>query len=601
MSCFDDNVAVEFIEGSLPSPHARDVESHAAHCQSCRRLIAELARAITGSGSDDLADDGMMDTLPAGGDAHAVLNRGDKVNRFVILDRIGTGGMGVVFAAYDPRLDRKVALKLLRSREDSAATPREAQTRLLREAQAMAQLSHPYVISVYDVGTYRSEVYIAMEFVEGDTLSGWLRKWERPWRDVHAKFLQAAQALASAHAAGLVHRDFKPDNVLVGYDERVRVMDFGLARSLYESAPYGDGPFARPSTADDAQSALNQTLTKTGSLLGTPRYMAPEQFLGQPSDARSDQFSFCLSFYEALYGYHPFADGTAQKLAEGKTSSHRPPPEDSHVPTWLYKVLAKGLERAPDKRHASMDVLLQRCRQPVRRPGNGRWLVTAGILAAAVVLLGVYAWQKTKEADEAAADARRTHAAWVASLTSLDQVRSEKRKLESDVTELRRQLATSKRNTRQVAQLRQQLEIAEGKLKALEKIYGKRIALNPPPKPKPKPPQKGLRVAAIRKAISAHTGTIQVCFGEWKERKPTRATDLHVRFGVNPDGIVEWTQPRGQPDKVLRRCVTSAVTKTIFPTSNALTVVRYTFSVDTDPEATVQHSAVVEEARDPGK
>ncbi|HTM19879.1 MAG TPA: protein kinase, partial [Kofleriaceae bacterium] len=317
-------------EGALPPVTEKEVEAHAASCSACRRLLAELARSPSMAARSP--------TIPnVAGDAHIDLEPGDKVDRFSILGRLGHGGMGVVFSAYDPRLDRKVALKLLRSSDDSKLTPEEAQARLLREAQALAQQSHPNVIAVYDVGTYKSEVYIAMELVEGKTLGQWLRAYQRSHREILDKFVQAGKALAAAHGSGLVHRDFKPENVLVGDDDRVRVMDFGLARSLFYDIPEESlDPMFR--IAVDGVSELNRDLTATGAVLGTPRYMAPEQFLGRLADARSDQFSFCVALWEALYGERPFPGVTAGELAAAvRTGRLREPPDisDRGVPAWL--------------------------------------------------------------------------------------------------------------------------------------------------------------------------------------------------------------------------------------------------------------------------
>jgi serine/threonine protein kinase len=202
-----------------------------------------------------------------------------------VLDRIGAGGMGVVYAAYDPELDRRVALKLLRPDRFGSDADR---LRLLREAQALARLADPHVVSVYDTGTFGDRVFVAVELVEGETLRQWLgglRAAPRSWREVLARFLPAGRGLAAAHAAGLVHRDFKPENVLLGRDGRVRVADFGLA----EAAPEPGGKLA----------ALP---AEWGLVLGTPAYMAPEQLRGIAVDARSDQFSFCVALFEALYG-----------------------------------------------------------------------------------------------------------------------------------------------------------------------------------------------------------------------------------------------------------------------------------------------------------
>ncbi len=186
---------------------------------------------------DDLTATVPLDGVgPRPGPSAEALGRGVAVGRYVVLDRIGAGGMGVVYAAYDPELDRRVALKLLRPDRFGGDAGR---LRLLREAQALARLTHPNVVAVYDVGTFGDRVFVAMELVEGETLRQWLRaepRSPRPWREVLERFLPAGRGLAAAHAAGLVHRDFKPENVLLGRDGRARVVDFGLAKALADAA-----------------------------------------------------------------------------------------------------------------------------------------------------------------------------------------------------------------------------------------------------------------------------------------------------------------------------------------------------------------------------
>src|SRR6185503_4117783 len=228
--CLDDNAASEFVSGALAASAVTRVEAHLASCRDCRALVAALAGDEADSNvvthkHEKLSEDSQVAKRP-------VLSIGDRVSRYLVLSSIGAGGMGVVFAAYDPQLDRKVALKLLRA--NLGANAKEARTRLKREAQAIAQLNHPNVVGVYDVGTTDDgDVYIAMEFVEGDTLTTWLKRWPRTWREILDVFHQAARGLMAAHSVGLLHRDFKPDNVLVGGDGRVRVTDFGLARSVF--------------------------------------------------------------------------------------------------------------------------------------------------------------------------------------------------------------------------------------------------------------------------------------------------------------------------------------------------------------------------------
>src|SRR3954471_19038599 len=238
VECLDDNAASEFVSGTLATSAIHAVESHLASCRDCRALVAALAGDEADSNAATRQHEKIEDSQVA---KRPVLSVGDRVGRYLVLSSIGAGGMGVVFAAYDPQLDRKVALKLLRANLRGPSA-KEARTRLKREAQAIAQLNHPNVVGVYDVGTTDDgDVYIAMEFVEGDTLTSWLRKWPRTWREILEVFHQAARGLMAAHSVGLLHRDFKPDNVLVGGEGRVRVSDFGLARSVL-----GPDEVARP-------------------------------------------------------------------------------------------------------------------------------------------------------------------------------------------------------------------------------------------------------------------------------------------------------------------------------------------------------------------
>jgi serine/threonine protein kinase len=290
---------------------------------------------------------------------------GMRVGRYVLIARLGGGAMGVVFAAHDPELDRNVAIKVLRSEILEHPSGPQLDERLLREARAMARLAHPNVVAVYDVGTFGDHVFIAMELVDGETFSQWLAAKRRALRDVITMFVAAGRGLAAAHAAGIVHRDFKPENVLLGADGRVRVTDFGLAH--------------RPALPIEVAAPAGEDHIRTTTLFaGTPFYMAPEQRAGERVDARSDQFSFCVALYAALTGQHPFCAGRGSDAA----AVRRPP--RAAMPSWLWRALRPGLSIARDHRYGSMDELLSRLAsgpRPGRRIGVA---AAAGIVGLAI-------------------------------------------------------------------------------------------------------------------------------------------------------------------------------------------------------------------------
>lgn len=344
-----------------------------------------------------------------------------RIGRYRVLRPIGHGGMGVVYAAYDPELDRELAVKLLRP-ERLRGNPEAARQHLRREAQIAAKLSHPNVVSIFDVGHHDDGgLYVAMELVAGPSLRDWIRETARPWREVMTMFFQAGLGLSAAHDAGLIHRDFKPANVLVGPDRRARVVDFGLARvgTVSGSRPPVDtedlestSPVAldreisqtgRPSIpsvrdslgvlgtipgvendhgSDDVTDVLGtapgrpasdlggpgvtggttgtlQTATSSSVFVGTPAYMAPELWSGRGADARTDLFAFTVSVYEALYGERPFAGETAWQIADNVLAGNvRPPPPRTRVPGWLRAILLRGLAVDPGDRPPSVRSML---------------------------------------------------------------------------------------------------------------------------------------------------------------------------------------------------------------------------------------------------
>ncbi len=335
VTCPEANTIAEFVEGILADDAATQVEQHIDACAACCGIVAYLATA-------DRADSA------AGADlrASSLLAPGARVGRYLIIDVVGMGGMGVVYSAYDPELDRKIALKVLR--------PGRAEndpTLLQREAQSLARLSDPNVTAVYDVSVHAQSVFLAMELVEGQNLTAWKAEKPRTWREIRDVLRQAGRGLSAAHKAGLVHRDFKADNIVIGADGRARVTDFGLAHILGDEAT---------------------------ALAGTPAYMAPEQRSGSAADARSDQFAFCVTFYEALYGERPGPNGRGP--ASGKSN---------RTPAWLRSALARGLAVDPQERFPSMDAVLDAIGRDSHRRSIG-WLVGAAIVAIVALSLWLH-------------------------------------------------------------------------------------------------------------------------------------------------------------------------------------------------------------------
>jgi tetratricopeptide (TPR) repeat protein len=336
----------------------------------------------TATGSSSSADETLVGEEGPQRRAPRVLERGSQIGRYVVLDRLGAGGMGVVYAAYDPELDRKVAVKLLRTGHDGPDIA--GAVRLLAEAKAMAALSHPNVVTVHDVGTHDGDVFVAMEFVDGWTLRQWLEREPPPARaEILAVFQAAGAGLVAAHAAGMIHRDFKPDNVMLGRDGRVRVMDFGLARRL------GGSLAERPASTGAPASVAGHGLTETGALVGTPAYMAPEQYFGKPVDARSDQFGFCVALYEAIYGQRPYGGDSSASIAyELQLGELRAEPSDVVVPGWLRRVLLRGLSIEPAERFADMGSLLAELAVDRRGP----WRRAGAAVGALLLLTGAVTW-----------------------------------------------------------------------------------------------------------------------------------------------------------------------------------------------------------------
>jgi WD40 repeat protein len=299
-----------------------------------------------------------------------------RVGRYQLGEALGAGGMGVVYRAHDPDLDRAVAIKVVQTGDASSGT------RLLREAQAMARLRHPNVVPIFDVGPAEGAVFVTMPLLEGGTLRDWLHRGAPTFDEILDRFVAAGRGLAAAHAAGLVHRDFKPENVLLGTDGETQVSDFGIACLA--------GDETAPSVS--ASTLAPGTLTETGDVLGTPDYMAPEQLLGRPSDARADQFSFCIALWEGSYGERPFlmptADTADPRARLSAIAAGPVPPPRRDRPAWIAQLLVRGLAEDPDRRWPTMQALLDAI-AAYRTPRRWRWWRAAGLgavgLAAALV------------------------------------------------------------------------------------------------------------------------------------------------------------------------------------------------------------------------
>ncbi|MFV8751662.1 protein kinase domain-containing protein [Nannocystaceae bacterium ST9] len=289
-----------------------------------------------------------------------------RIARHRLLRRLGAGGMGEVFLAHDDELDRPVAVKLVHAKLGHDARFAD---RMRREARALAKLTHPNVVHVYEVGEHEGRFFLTMEYVEGRSLGQWIRESAPQWAEVIDAYLAAGEGLAAAHAAGLTHRDFKPDNVLRGDDGRICVADFGLARA---SATPDSNPELEHAFESGEGQTLDERLSATGAVMGTPHYMPLEQLRGGVVDARSDQFAFCVALYEGLWGTrpHPANDLHTRELA---LADDRPEvPRPGPVPSWVWPIVRRGLARDPERRWPDMRSLLDRLRAAPRRRRAGR-------------------------------------------------------------------------------------------------------------------------------------------------------------------------------------------------------------------------------------
>lgn len=336
------------------------VEEHVTRCGRCRQVLIGAARAAT-----------VPDREPAAGGAEHWLTQ--RSARYLWQDAIGEGAMGVVYAAHDQLLDRKVAIKVVRGQCSGRGQRSAYRERVLAESRALARLAHPNVVAVHDAGIDGGEPFIVMEFIEGVTVRRWLQAQPRHWTDVLTVFDQALAGLSAVHRAGLTHRDIKPDNILIDADGLAKVSDFGLAL-----------PSTRLDTFETEDRGGPSAATRAGKTVGTPSYLAPELFDGAKADHRSDQFAVCVALYEALYGVRPFEGWTAAALAEAVRRPPRRPPNRLMIPAAVWRVVRRGLATAPEARFVSVDALALALRRARAKPRRRR-TIAASCFATALL------------------------------------------------------------------------------------------------------------------------------------------------------------------------------------------------------------------------
>ncbi|MCP4448332.1 MAG: serine/threonine protein kinase [Myxococcales bacterium] len=363
----DENQVVALVHGRLTGAPLREVQEHLDNCLDCLDLVGMFQQTT----QDDTGDRGFV---PLTESLQIDLNAppGSKIGRYEVIRSLGRGGMGVVYLARDPELERAVALKLVRPSLQEDERANHFERRLVREAKAMAKLSHPNVLTIYDVGLHGAQVFLASEWIDGCTLDEWMANGTHRWRSIVKRFTSAARGLAAAHRAGLVHRDFKPSNVMLGKDDRVHVFDFGLVKATH-------------SGVGDITTQLSGQF-----VVGTPAYMAPEQMTGKAADERSDQFSFCVALYEALAGRRPFSGRNITELLTNISAGQVAEPKK--IPRWLCELLKRGMLRAPDDRHDSMRVIVDLLERGIQRSKrrSAAGLAAFGAAAALAASLGYW-------------------------------------------------------------------------------------------------------------------------------------------------------------------------------------------------------------------
>lgn len=520
--------------------------------------------------------------------------RGQMIGRFIVIDQLGAGAGGIVVSAYDPDLDRKVALKVLRPEHLYSGSVGRARERLLREAKAVARVVHPNIITVHEVGSVGDQVFVAMEYVEGGTLRDTLSLRKRDWRQVLGLLVPAAKGLAAAHAAGMVHRDFKPANVLVGRDNRVVVSDFGLVSTNQDDDVPGGA-------SEPVRRHHDPSLTDTGTTLGTPAYMAPEQHRGAAVDARSDQFAFCVTLFEALYGVRPFTGNTLLELMTAKENGDVAGPSSNPVPAWLKQIVSRGLAPTPEGRYPSMAELIAEVEFHQRRPARRGWIGLAAVAVAIPVALLAYRSLTTQPVaiDDTELTALKAVVAdkddeLKKTLRELKELRGRPKvdptsvaalevrvvELEAEVERLLGQL----RDTAVARPTKSKSPFARPNLKAAASFeLPDRQEVGPPLPKTPEPEIVSSVFAGLRPAISRCAGIPDLgrerSFEEW-QRVMDRPldTELNVSLTIEPNGRAREVRVKASSAGV-RTCIALAVRRARFPISTDGGPARYRYSL----------------------
>lgn len=348
-SCPSEDEFVALLDGTIESSRLQRMEEHLAACRACAETLGELAKVWVHSSAPEEEKN-----VPEHDGFQSV---DSVVGRYQVNALLGHGGMGVVYKAYDPELQRHVALKILRPDLYIPQQKEEHEARLLREARLLAALHHPNIPTIFEVGTWNHQTFLAIQYVDGKDLRRWLQTNRPSWREIVEIYLRVGSGIVAAHQAGVIHRDIKPDNILIENNGEVFVTDFGLARTQR----------VKPVELSNEPQSLNDTLTVKGGILGTLAYMSPEQIDGFQATVLSDQFSFCLSLYESLYGVRPFVGHSLDSVRASMQSGAIARPSNSSIPSKLFQAIAKGLETLPVDRHASMETLLNELEVIVRK------------------------------------------------------------------------------------------------------------------------------------------------------------------------------------------------------------------------------------------